>query len=142
MGNHGTTIPTDQEYMLVFGGLTAREKYFNDTENNTYDIYNYCERYTELSATQADLSINNLTETLKTCGEELLSDLYNVLTGIWTFLKPDMNQELYMWPQIPYARYGHSGSYVELNDTDFTYGLKEPLLRKYLYIYGGFSFKC
>jgi hypothetical protein len=99
MGNFGTTIPLDQEYMLVFGGLTARDKFFYDSENTTYDIYNYCERYTELTSINNDESINNLTETLKTCGEELLSDvwIYNVLSGVWTFLKPDTNQDEYMW---------------------------------------------
>lgn len=128
MGNHGTTVPIDKEYMLIFGGMTAREKYFNDTENNTYDIYNYCERLTELTADNVDAA--NISMALKTCGEELLSDvwIYNVLSGDWTFLKPDMNKELYMWARIPYARYGHSGSYVELNETDVTYNLKQPLL--------------
>ena len=116
--------------MLVFGGMTAREKYFNDTENNTYDIFNFCERYTELTAADAGDGENNLTQSLKTCGEELLSDLwiYNVLTGVWTYMKPDKNLELYLWARIPYARYGHTGSYVELNETDVTYNLKHPLL--------------
>ena len=45
---------------------------------------------------------------------------------------------------MPTSRYGSAGAYVELEDF-FTYldkaaGVK--LRRKYLYIYGGFSFDC
>jgi hypothetical protein len=138
MGNHGHTIPIDKEYMLIFGGLTARDKTFEDADGNIYDIYNYCERYTEIIGL-------NLTTALATCGEELLNDIwiYSVLEGTWTFMEPGFNQDAYLWPRIPYARYGHTGSYVELNDTSVYFeNFMVPVLRKYIYIYGGFSFDC
>jgi len=28
MGSHGHTVNTDEEIMVVFGGLTARQRYF------------------------------------------------------------------------------------------------------------------
>lgn len=131
-------VPVDREFMLIFGGLTARDKTFQDSDNNTYDIYNYCERYTELTGM-------NKTEFLATCGEELLNDvwIYEVLAGSWTHLEPDTNKEHARYPMYPAARYGHTGTYVELNDTNNYFdGTDVPVLRKYLYIYGGFSFEC
>lgn len=76
----------------------------------------------------------------------MLNDMwmYHVVTGKWTWLKPGTNFGRYPYPYIPSARYGHSGVYVGLKDTTTyrTFPEGEPVFRKYLYIYGGFSFEC
>lgn len=43
---------------------------------------------------------------------------------------------------MPYARYGHTGVYVELNDTRNLQPDGKFTKRKYLFIYGGFAFEC
>lgn len=82
---------------------------------------------------------------LATCAEEILNDLwiYSLTTGVWTYIKVGTNLDFNFYAKVPAARYGHSGSYVALNDmtTFMPDGLK-PVERKYLYIYGGFSFAC
>ena len=112
MGNHGYTVPVDQEYMVIFGGITARDQTFNDSNGVEYDLFNNCEQYTALTG-------NELPGDMTTCGEELLNDvwIYNVLDGTWTFMKPGTNQDYYTWPHQPSARYGHTGSYVEQTDS-------------------------
>jgi hypothetical protein len=45
MGNIGYTIPIDQEYMLIFGGITAREISYTDKVGQEYDLYTTCEKY-------------------------------------------------------------------------------------------------
>ena len=135
---HGYTVPIDREFMLIFGGVTARDITFKDDDGNEYDIYNFCERYEELTG-------NPRNTTYSTCGEELLNDvwIYEVLEGTWTHLKPDVNRDFERYPVYPSARYGHTGTYVELNDTrNYFEGTNIPVLRKYLYVYGGFSFMC
>ena len=61
-------------------------------------------------------------------------------------MKPTFNANLYLYVKQPHARYAHAGAYVELFDEDTYQYLRENtrrrLLRKYLYIYGGFSFNC
>jgi len=42
--------------------------------------------------------------------------IYNLNTGVWTFIKVGTNMDIALYPRIPEARYGHSGSYVELDD--------------------------
>ena len=42
----------------------------------------------------------------------------------------------------PYARYGHTGCYVELENAEEVNNDGTSFKRKYLYVYGGFSFKC
>ena len=58
-------------------------------------------------------------------------------------MKPDGNYDVYLYVKEPNARYAHAGAYVELYDKD-TYmpDGKTNMLRKYLYIYGGFAFDC
>jgi hypothetical protein len=138
MGNHGYTVPIDQEYMIIFGGITARDIRFTDSSGVSHDIYNNCEQF-------SDLTGEELPKDMATCGEELLNDvwIYNVLNGTWTFMKPGTNKDYYMWPWQPSARYGHTGSYVEIVDTSVVRNsVVIPVLRKYLYIYGGFAFNC
>lgn len=96
---HGFTVPINTEYMLIFGGMTSRDITFNasgtdsDPNEKQYDIFNYCEQYTEITG-------KNLTEFLRTCGEELLNDIwiYDILNDIWTHLKPGTNYDEYLDP--------------------------------------------
>ena len=61
---------------------------------------------------------------------------------MWTFIKIDYNQNAYASLKAPSARYGMAGSYVELSSADEVRWNGEEYLRKYLYIYGGFSYLC
>ena len=45
MGNYGYTVPIDEEYMLIFGGITARRIEYKDSVNQVYDLYTTCEDY-------------------------------------------------------------------------------------------------
>ena len=139
MGANGYTIPIETEFMLIFGGITARDITFTDPIDGTvYDIYNNCELYETITS-------NKINETFATCGEELLNDIwiYNVLSGEWFYMKPGINEDRYLYPMLPSARYGHTGQYVELPDLSSTYpGTNITATRKYLFIYGGFSFDC
>lgn len=126
--------------MLIFGGITARKIDYTDSVNQVFDLYTTCEDY--FTNTGFDWTTN---QTLATCAEEILNDIwiYSLTTGVWTFIEIGVNEEYNLWAKRPTARYGHSGSYVALNDPTVYYpGTKIPLQRKYLYIYGGFSFDC
>lgn len=126
--------------MLVFGGLVRRDRTFQNPETGReLDIYNYCEDYERITQSES------LPYYLRTCGEELTRDiwLYNVKDNFWTWIKPDYNAELYLYVKQPAARYGMIGTYVRLWDRDYYMSDgKTFLTRKYLYIYGGFSYDC
>ena len=138
---HGQAVVVNEEIMLVFGGMIRRDRSFVDLtqeDGDDLDIYNYCEDYER---------INNkpLPYLLRTCGEELMADLwmYHVKTNMWTYVKPAANEDLYLYVKIPYSRYDHASTYAELDDLDTFMADGETFLRrKYLYIYGGFSFDC
>ena len=69
--------------------------------------------------------------------------MYNIKNNDWTFVKPGANEDLYLYVKQPFARYLHAGVYVELDDLDtYMFDGETPLRRKYLYIYGGFSYEC
>jgi len=76
----------------------------------------------------------------------LLNDLwvYYIKRNKWLYIKPDYNRDETKDLLVPTARFGHSGSYVELEDskTVLPSTNNQRLLRKYLYVYGGFSFAC
>ncbi len=58
----------------------------------------------------------------------------------WSYIKPDYNREDYTKFIQPSSRYGHASVYIEINETDkYT---NEIVLRKYMYMYGGFSYEC
>lgn len=135
-------MPVDEEFMLIFGGITAKHVDFKDQVGvgRTYDLYTSCEDYTAL--TGQDQASN---KTLATCAEEILNDIwiYGLTTGIWTYIKVSNNEDYSLYPKVPFARYGHSGSFVALNDpSNYMPGTNVPVQRKYLYIYGGFAFEC
>ena len=81
---------------------------------------------------------------LATCGEEILKDMwmFHIIEQKWTFVKPSYNAIRYLDVKVPKPRYGHTASYVQLYDPESLTIDDEPFLRKYMYIYGGFSFEC
>ena len=74
----------------------------------------------------------------------MLNDIwiYNTRSKVWEWIKPTYNANIDLYVKQPYARYGHAGTYVELLDQDTYMPDGNLLLRKYLYIYGGFSLNC
>ena len=68
---------------------------------------------------------------------------YQIEQNRWVFVKETYNAQLYLYVKKPSARASHCGAYVELEDNDtFLPDGKTRLTRKYLYIYGGFSYEC
>ena len=142
--------------MLVYGGLTQRYRDFEalnlvqqqqkkdnvaiEGDIDIYDVYNNCEDYLDLNPDVEELPYH-----VRTCGEEMLNDIqiYNTRAKTWTWIKPSFNANIYLYVKQPSARYGHAGTYVELIDQDTYYrDGTTKLLRKFLYIYGGFSLDC
>jgi hypothetical protein len=82
----------------------------------------------------------NIKELVSSCGLEILNEIwaYNIKSDTWTYIKPYVDTQNSI-PQKPQPRYGHSAVYVELLDTTIP---SKPILRKYMYIYGGFSIYC
>jgi hypothetical protein len=85
-------------------------------------------------------------DALKACGEELQNDLwkYSLKRRIWQKIKIDYNHEIYTALIAPVIRVWHAGIYAELKDAEtiMNNNTAETLIRKYLYIYGGFSIEC
>lgn len=141
LDNTGYAITMDDEIMLIFGGITWRNKTYTSTSKNTYYIFDDCESYASVTGESKEKP-----DSLKSCGEELLNDLwrYSKRTGQWIPIKITYNKDTQTKVQAPSPRYGHTGSYVELDDLDSLLDANSQLnlRRKYLYIYGGFSFDC
>ena len=57
-----------------------------------------------------------------------------------TYVKPDYNRQTYSSWTAPSPRYGHAAVYIEIEiiETDSNQQVK----RKYMYVYGGFSYDC
>jgi hypothetical protein len=123
--------------MLIYGGITARRRFINGTIIKMFDD---CEYYD----TKFGVTAERRPEIYKNCGEELLGDLwrYFIKRKVWTYIKIDYNQNVYASLKAPTARYGHAGVYIELSRSDEVLAKGELMVRKYLYIYGGFSYLC
>lgn len=135
--NTGQAIIPDEEIMLIYGGITNRERYINGT---LIPIFDQCEYYDE----KFNLPPENRPFNLRNCGEEILGDLwrYHIKRNVWTFIKIDYNPSVYASIKAPTARYGHAGSYVEMGSSEELLGDEEVFIRKYMYMYGGFSYLC
>jgi hypothetical protein len=74
------------------------------------------------------------------CGLEVMNEMwqYNIKTDSWQYLKPFVDPGTPERQQKPYARYGHASVYVEIEEK----GFNTTILRKYMYVYGGFSIYC
>ena len=119
--------------------MNRQRTFVNEETGEVLDIFNYCEDYLRIVKTE------QLPYFFKTCAEELVRDVwaYNIKYDFWTWLKPDFNGDIYLYVKQPVARYGHAGTYVELQDKDtFMLDGKTYMIRKYLYIYGGMGYDC
>ena len=78
---------------------------------------------------------------LSNCGIELLNEIwaYDINKDLWYFIKPFLDLNLKI-QQKPSPRYGHSAVYIEKLDNNVLN--KAVILRKYMFIYGGFSIYC
>jgi hypothetical protein len=135
--NTGNLIDYGQEMMLVFGGVTQNQVLIYDQNvalNCSIDLS---------FVFKSNLSENELLDIIalmNNCGLEILNEIwsYNILKDTWTYIKPyvDTTNNL---EQKPKPRFGHDGVYIEIMDTII---IGQPILRKYMYIYGGFSIYC
>ena len=142
MNNAGNEIFPDQEIMLIFGGLTLNKVKYkeNDIEKNILlnceEIISDLESISTLNLTNEENI--NLLYLINNCGYEMTNELweYNIKNDSWNYLKPYVDINNNLTQQKPYPRYGHAGVYVEIMDREIHF------LRKYLFIYGGFSLYC
>lgn len=97
--------------MLIFGGMTFRNKTFTDGKK-TYYAYEDCEKFSSVTGISAD----HIPDNYRQCAEELLNDIwiYYIKRNIWQYVKIDYKRDEVAEMQIPEARFGHSGTYVEL----------------------------
>ena len=72
---------------------------------------------------------------------EILNEIwfYNIKNDEWFYIKPVQDEDLRFQPK-PSPRYGHASVYVEKYEiSPFSMRLT---LRKYMFLYGGFSIYC
>jgi hypothetical protein len=83
----GFPIIADDEFLLIFGGMSWRNKTFNYTDGKNYSIFDQCEQYVDK---MNDLELE-IPDTLKSCGETLLNDLwkYSLRRKKWYPIKLD-----------------------------------------------------
>ena len=144
INNAGNEVYPDQEIMLVFGGLVLNKVKF-EINGVEQDVMEGCNNIIEgvNSMGLNDLSTEenfNLLYLINNCGYEMSNDIweYNINKDSWTFVKPYIESTT-TTQQKPYPRYGHSAVYVEISNTGVN---GEPFIRKYMYIYGGYSLYC
>ena len=127
LDNTGNKVYPDEEIMLVFGGTTYRQVNYNG------DL---------LFQDWEDISLDLLNETQKTWSEELLNEMwaYSIKRNTWTWIKPDYNALVYSSFKQPSSRYGHAWALIHITVYEST--SKETITRKYMYMYGGFSYDC
>jgi len=135
--NTGQPIIQEEEIMLIFGGISSRTRYINNTEVLLFDE---CEAYDE----EYEIDMERRPESFKTCSEEILDDIwrYHIKRNAWSFVKIDYNRNEYASLQSPAARYGQASCYIELPNTEEIMNDGKEFRRKYMYIYGGFSYEC
>ena len=80
----------------------------------------------------------------KTCGEEILQDLwrYHVRRNSWSTIKIDYHHIRYASHMAPSPRYGHAGCYIYTYSDQEKLGEIEVFERRFMYIFGGFSYDC
>lgn len=87
-----TGFPTtvDDEFLLIFGGMSYRKKsYFDTLLQKNQSIFDFCEDY----FAQASLEGVDPDDVLKNCGEEIMNDLwrYSLTKNTWYPIKLDYN---------------------------------------------------
>ena len=142
INNAGNEVYPDQEIMLVFGGLVLNKVKFelNNEENN---VFLNCDKIIEglesmnISNKLSSEENLNLLYLINNCGYDLTNELweYNIQNDSWKYVKPYVESNKGT-QQKPYPRYGHAGVYIEKKDQGTNF------IKKYLYIYGGYSLYC
>lgn len=128
----GYLVYPNQENLIIFGGVSLR--------NVAVDgelLYNSCTENIEKA-----LELGYTVNFVEPCGQQLLNEIwrYNIDQDVWEYLKPTTNKRKTDTYSSPYPRFGHSAAYIEtkqLDDATDTY-----VLRKYMYVYGGFALEC
>ena len=123
--------------MLIFGGISTRERYINGTD---LTIFDRCEYYD----TKFDIEPENRPFSYRNCAEEILGDLwrYHIRRNVWTYIKLDYGPTQSS-VVAPYARYQHASCQIELSNPEETMNIDGIVYtRKFLYVYGGFAYKC
>lgn len=131
--NTGYEVSVDEEEMLIFGGLTQNEVLIDN--KNIADSCDFNPNY----LIQSKNAMNTLF-LMNNCGYEIMNELwiYNIQKNEWKYIKPFIDEKLNI-QQKPTARYGHTAVYVEQIDSTYK---DDIIVRKYMYIYGGFSLYC
>lgn len=62
--------------------------------------------------------------------------------NVWTYIKIDFHKKKYASLKAPTGRYGHAYSYAYTENAEELFYTREIYVRKFLYIYGGFSYDC
>jgi hypothetical protein len=134
--NTGYPISHDEEEMLVFGGLAQNEVTFNET-----NIADQCDFKKDYLLPSNFVDAMNTLFLINNCGYEIMNEIwaYNINKDEWRYIKPYVDSSLLTIQQKPTSRYGHASVYVELIDDTYKDNI---ILRKYMYIYGGFSLYC
>lgn len=80
---------------------------------------------------------------INNCGVQLLNEIwmYEIKNDVWYFVKPHIESlEKQKSQAIPQARMYHSALYIQRED--FNLRQEKRILRKFMYVYGGFSIYC
>ncbi len=141
INNCGNEILPDHDIILIFGGLTLNKVKF-ELDNIEKNVLLNCEEIISgLEQMTSEVLISdeniNLLYLINNCGYEMTNELweYNIQKDSWKYLKPYIDNNN-LSQQKPYPRYGHSSVYIEILDNNTNF------IRKYLFIYGGFSIYC
>jgi hypothetical protein len=125
--------------LLIFGGLAQNEVMYQGMS-----ISEDCGRFAPLlNAKLYPKDKLNSIFLINNCGVQLMNELwmYNIKDDEWYYTKPHIEAvDKQKVQAIPQARAYHTATYVEKID----YNLQEAkrIMRKYMYIYGGFSIYC
>ena len=137
VNNAGNIVETNNEIMLVFGGL-ATNNIKVDSDGTIVSNCSLPESLVDsLNSTDQELTALYL---LNNCGYEMVNELweYNINNDSWAYVKPFIDNVL-TTQQKPYPRYGHASVYIERTEK---YSSHQLIIRKYMLIYGGYSLYC
>ena len=134
----GEVVPFDDEVMLVFGGRA-----FRNVSLYGVKLLNNCTSKFHIEENRARaLEQGASSAYVNSCGMELQNELwrYSVQGDSWTYLKPTINRMLASNYSAPAPRYAHTSVLVEVSGLDRA--TRQPVTRKYMYIYGGSALEC
>lgn len=135
----GRKVHIDEELLLVFGGMLQL-----DIVDNYQSIIADCTAYSRLNKDELEPKekLNSLF-LINNCGVQVLNDIwfYQVQNDVWYYVKPHVDAVgKAKSQQIPQARVYHSAVYLER--PDFNLEVNKRIIRKYMYVYGGYSVYC